>query len=133
MGKVNKNLNSLESTDNFNLMRRTNSPTQSLSPSTSSNKCCTKENFLKYCRKFIRFLISRIGLMIVMIGYVLAGGLIFEAIESGDEKKALKASENALEETLNKIYKQIESNSTRVKDDSFYFFLRNEIRFVFYI
>lgn len=107
-------------------------PDRYLSESSNSiseeSKCCTQENILKYCRKFIAFLISRIGLMIVMVGYVLAGGLIFEALESDYENKALELSEAVMEKMLNKIYRQIESNSTRVKDDSFYTFLRHEIR-----
>ncbi len=66
--------------------------------------------------------------MIVMVGYVLAGGFIFEALESEYENKALKLSENVLEKMLNRIYRQIESNSTRVKDESFYYYLKYEIR-----
>ncbi|CAF0793330.1 unnamed protein product [Brachionus calyciflorus] len=93
-----------------------------------SSKCCTKENFFKFCRKFITFMISRVGLMILMVGYVLAGGFIFEAIESDFETKALNYSESVLEDMLKRIYKQIENNSTRVKDESFYMFLRHEIR-----
>ncbi|RNA40693.1 T family of potassium channels 7-like [Brachionus plicatilis] len=104
------------------------SETTSLYSYSQSSKCCTKENFFKFCRKFITFMISRVGLMIVMIGYVLAGGLIFEAIESDFENNALEYSESILEEMLRRIYKQIENNSTRVKDESFYMFLRHEIR-----
>lgn len=93
-----------------------------------SKKCCTKQKILKFFRKFITFMISRIGLMIVMIGYVLAGGFLFEALESDYENRALDLSQSELEKMLFKIYKQIESNSTRVKDQSFYTFLRYEIR-----
>lgn len=93
-----------------------------------SSKCCTKEIFFKFCRKFITFMISRVGLMILMVGYVIAGGFIFEAIESDFEKNALEYSESVLEQMLKRIYKQIENNSTRVKEDTFYLFLRDEIR-----
>lgn len=106
------------------------SDSTSLYSYSQSSKCCTKENFFKFCRKFITFMISRVGLMIVMVGYVLAGGFIFEAIESDFENKALDYSESVLEEMLKRIYKQIENNSTRVKDESFYLFLRHEIRYV---
>lgn len=99
-----------------------------LEPDESSQKCCTKHHCLQFCKKFLHFMISRVGLMIVMIGYVLAGGLIFEALESDYENKALRLSENVLEKMLLRIYKQIENNSTRVKDLSFYHFLRYEIR-----
>ena len=91
-------------------------------------KCCTKGCCLNFCRKFVTFMISRVGLMILMVGYVLAGGLIFEAIESGNEARALKVSENELEKMLIRIYRQIENNSTRVRDEGFYFFLKNEIK-----
>jgi hypothetical protein len=36
-------------------------------------KCCTKNNCLKCCRHFTAFMISRVGFLILMIGYVLAG------------------------------------------------------------
>ena len=66
--------------------------------------------------------------MILMVGYVLGGGLIFEAIESGNETRALKVSENELEKMLIRIYRQIENNSTRVRDPGFYHFLKAEIK-----
>jgi hypothetical protein len=93
-----------------------------------NEKCCTKHCCLNLCKKFITFLISRIGLMIAMIGYVLAGGLIFEALESDNEMRALKLSEDVLNKMLTRVYKQIVNNSTRIKDDAFYYFLRSEIK-----
>ena len=36
-------------------------------------KCCTKYNCLKCCRHFTAFMISRVGFLFLMIGYVLAG------------------------------------------------------------
>ena len=36
-------------------------------------KCCTKTNCLKCCRHFTAFMISRVGFLLLMIGYVLAG------------------------------------------------------------
>ena len=90
-------------------------------------KCCTKRNVLRWFKNFISFMISRIGLMILMVGYVLAGGLIFEALESRHETEALQLSESVMEEMLLRVYKQIENNSTRVRDQMFYNFLKNEI------
>ena len=66
--------------------------------------------------------------MIVMIGYVMAGGIIFETLESDNENKSLRLSESVLEKLVFKIYKQIESNSTRVKDEVFHIFLNEEIK-----
>lgn len=90
-------------------------------------KCCTKNNVLRWFKNFISFMISRVGLMILMIGYVLAGGLVFEALESKNETEALELSESVMEEMLFRVYKQIENNSTRVRDQMFYYFLKNEI------
>jgi hypothetical protein len=94
----------------------------------SDEQCCTKNCCLKLCRQFITFMISRIGLMIAMVGYVLIGGVIFEVLESENEKRALRVSEVVVEKMLARIYKQIETNSTRIKDESFYSFLNHEIR-----
>jgi hypothetical protein len=94
----------------------------------SESSCCTKNCCLKLCRQFITFLISRVGLMIVMVGYVLVGGAIFEVLESENERRALRVGEVVMEKMLARIYKQIETNSTRIKDDSFYAFLNHEIR-----
>ena len=91
------------------------------------SKCCSKQKCLHYCKKFITFLISRVGLMIVMIGYILAGGLIFEAMESHDEREAMRNGAAALQSMVTKIYEQVKINTTRVKDPSFYYFLRYEI------
>lgn len=66
--------------------------------------------------------------MIIVMGYVMAGGLIIEALESDHEKKSLELSNRVLDGMLQRIYKQIENNSTRVKDFTFYNFLRTEIR-----
>ena len=80
------------------------------------------------CNKFITFLISRIGLMLLVALYVMIGGFVFEALESDNELKALKLSEERLEKLIKQIYKQIENNSTRVKDDSFHAFLKYEVK-----
>ena len=92
-----------------------------------SQKCCTKRNVLRWFKNFISFMISRVGLMILMVGYVLAGGLIFEALESRHETEALRLSESVMEQMLFRVYKQIENNSTLVRDQMFYHFLKNEI------
>ena len=73
-------------------------------------------------------MVSRVGLTILVILYVLMGGFIFEGLESDNEMKSLKLSESVLEQLLRRIYKQIESNSTRVKDESFHIFLNEEIK-----
>ena len=83
------------------------------------------------CKKFVKFMISRVGLLIVMVAYLAAGGIIFEQLESQNENKALKLNEKVLEDLLRRIYKQIEINSTRVKDASFHGFLDNEIKYFF--
>lgn len=73
-------------------------------------------------------MISRVGLLIVMVAYLAAGGIIFEQLESQNENKALKLNEKVLEDLLQRIYKQIVSNSTRVKDEGFHGFLGTEIK-----
>lgn len=93
-----------------------------------ATSCCNKSCCLSLCKKFITFMISRVGLMIVMVGYVMAGGWIFQALESENEKRALALSASVLESMLARIYKQIENNSTRIKDETFYLFLRHEIK-----
>jgi hypothetical protein len=95
---------------------------------TTDDQCCTKNCCLKLCRQFITFLISRVGLLIAMVGYVLLGGVIFEQLEKEHELRALRLGEQVMEQMLARIYKQIETNSTRIKDDTFYSFLNNEIR-----
>jgi hypothetical protein len=94
-----------------------------------SSKCCTRHNFLQFCKKFLTFMISRIGLMIVMIGYVLAGGKIFEVLESENEIASIKLGQAVIEQVLQKIYRQIETNSTRIRDDTFNQFLKYEIKY----
>lgn len=96
--------------------------------SSRRSRCCNKECCLHVLRKMLTFLISRVGLMIIVIGYVLAGGLIIEALEADYERKALELSNRMLELMLQRIYRQIENNSTRVRETSFHEFLRTEIR-----
>jgi hypothetical protein len=55
-------------------------------------------------------------------------GLIFEKLESEFEIKSLNLSEDVLQKMVQKIYKQIETNSTVVKDDSFFNFIKHEIK-----
>lgn len=93
-------------------------------------KCCTQAKCLDICRKFTTFVITRIGFMILMIGYMLAGGKIIEMFEADNERAALSLSNRVLEDLLKRIYKQIESNTTRVRDQSFYLFLKSEIMLV---
>ncbi len=86
-----------------------------------------KNGCVHFCKKVLTFMITRVGLTIILIGYVAAGGVFFEHLESENEMKSLKLSESVLEDLLKRIYKQIEGNSTRVKDESFHNFLSIEI------
>lgn len=83
---------------------------------------------VNFCKKLLTFMITRVGLTIVLVGYVAVGGILFEHLESDNEAKALRLSESVLQKLLDRIYKQIEGNSTRVKDDSFHNFLSDEIK-----
>lgn len=96
----------------------------------SNDQCCTKDCCLHYLRKVVTFLISRVGLMIIVIGYILGGGYIIQEIEKDYEERALNLSAKVLKETLARIYQQIELNTTRVKDFTFYTFLKSEIRYI---
>ncbi len=87
-----------------------------------------KNSCVHFCKKLLTFMITRVGLTIILVGYVVAGGIFFEHLESENEIKSLKLSESVLQDLLKRIYKQIEGNSTRVKDESFHNFLSLEIK-----
>ena len=90
--------------------------------------CCTQQCCCQYLRKFIFFIITRLGLMILAIGYYIAGASIFMAIEADFEQSSLRLSESVLDQMLVRIYKQIETNSTTIHDEHFYRFINEEIR-----
>ena len=45
------------------------------------------KQFKNICKKFTTFLFSRVGLCLVVVGYVFIGGLIFKSIEGSHEEK----------------------------------------------
>ncbi len=45
------------------------------------------KQFKNMCKKFTAFLFSRVGLCVVVIGYVILGGIIFKGIEGSHEEK----------------------------------------------
>ena len=53
---------------------------------TGDQRICTKDNCLTCCKKFTAFMFSRVGLFLVMIGYVALGGGLFQALEAGNEQ-----------------------------------------------
>ncbi|CAF2985984.1 unnamed protein product [Rotaria socialis] len=75
--------------------------------STRDKRLCTKENCLTCCKKFTAFMFSRVGLFLVMIGYVALGGLLFQALEAGNEHDMRRIMHDELTITLEKLWKGI--------------------------
>ena len=73
----------------------------------SDQRICTKENCLTCCKKFTAFMFSRVGLFCVMIGYVAFGGLLFQALEAGNERNMRHIMDLELNSTLNKLWIEI--------------------------
>lgn len=92
-----------------------------------NKKCCTKHNCCNCFRKFITFMVSRVGLLILMVGYVCAGGLIFQELEAENERQSYKKSIESIDTLVNRIYERIQKNSIEIEDKSFGRFLTNEI------
>lgn len=60
---------------------------------------------------------SRVGLFLVMIGYVAFGGLLFQALEAGNERKMRESMDAELNKTLSKLWVEIlRVNSFPLKD-----------------
>ena len=75
-------------------LRRRNSNTQEPQEPNEPKKGSSQNKFNKRMQQFKRicaqitaFLFSRVGLCIVVIGYIILGGIIFQAIEGGNEKE----------------------------------------------
>ncbi|CAF1168714.1 unnamed protein product [Adineta ricciae] len=67
-------------------------------------RICTKVNCLKCCKKSTAFLFSRVGLFLVMMGYVAFGGILFQLLEAGNEAKMRSNMAEELNKTLNKLW-----------------------------
>ena len=72
--------------------------------SPDDQRICTKENCLTCCKKFTAFMFSRVGLFLVMIGYVALGGVVFQALESGNEYNMRSVMGEILDSTLLKLW-----------------------------
>lgn len=95
-------------------------------------------------------MISRVGLLFAMIGYVLAGkcfnklktnhiifflyylilnkgGLIFNELESENENLAITKAKQNVDTIVNVIYNKVRENSIEVHDQEFGYFLKLEI------
>jgi hypothetical protein len=68
---------------------------------------CTKDNCLSCCKKFTAFMFSRVGLFLVMIGYVAIGGWVFQALEAGNEENMRRSMSLELNTTLYKLWEEI--------------------------
>lgn len=75
--------------------------------SPESQRICTKDNCLRCCKKFTAFMFSRVGLFLVMIGYVALGGVIFQALEAGNEHTMRDIMGGKLNSTLYKLWDEI--------------------------
>ncbi|CAF1062985.1 unnamed protein product [Rotaria sordida] len=74
--------------------------------STDDQQICTKESCLKCCKKFTAFMFSRVGLFFVMIGYVALGGILFQALEAGNEHNMRHIMDLELNKTLDKLWQE---------------------------
>jgi hypothetical protein len=72
--------------------------------SPDGQRICTKENCLICCKKFAAFMFSRVGLFFVMIGYVALGGVLFQALEAGNEHEMRTVMGVKLGSTLDKLW-----------------------------
>ena len=77
------------------------------SSSTADQRLCTKENCLTCCKKFTAFMFSRVGLFVVMIGYVGFGGWLFQALEAQNEQNMRRSMIEKLNSTLYKLWDEI--------------------------
>ncbi|CAF2965897.1 unnamed protein product [Rotaria sp. Silwood2] len=75
--------------------------------SIDDQRICTKENCLRCCKKFTAFMFSRVGLFFVMIGYVALGGVVFQALEAGNEHDMRHIMDVELNNTVGKLWKEI--------------------------
>jgi hypothetical protein len=82
--------------------RQGNDPT-----SASDRRICTKANCLTCCKKFTAFMFSRVGLFLVMIGYVALGGGLFQALEAGNENHMRRVMSAELNDTLYRLWDEI--------------------------
>ncbi len=83
----------------FFFRRRTSSKAKEEQPHEKNEPIQSKnskrfQQFKNICTAILTFLFSRIGLCFVVVGYVLLGGIIFQAIEGSNEQ------EKALSKTL---------------------------------
>ena len=70
-------------------------------------RICTKENCLSCCKKFTAFMFSRVGLFLVMMGYVAIGGVLFKELEAGNELNMRRIMDDKLNRTLGKLWEDI--------------------------
>ena len=76
---------------------------------------------------------SRVGLFLVMIGYVAFGGLLFQALEAGNERNMRLIMDLELNTTLYKLWEEIlRVNSFPYKDKkgNFSLYASNELEWV---
>ncbi len=77
------------------------------SSSVGDQRLCTKVNCLSCCKKFTAFMFSRVGLFVVMIGYVAFGGWLFKALEAGNEQDMRRSMSEKLNTTLYELWYEI--------------------------
>lgn len=61
---------------------RNHHPSTEVVPTQSSAAKCKD-----YCRKFLAFLVSHVGLCVLVVGYAIGGALVFQSIEAPHEDK----------------------------------------------
>jgi hypothetical protein len=74
--------------------------------SSEDQRICTKENCLTCCKKFTAFMFSRVGLFLVMMGYVALGGVLFRELEADNELNMRHIMDQKLNSTLDKLWNE---------------------------
>ncbi len=92
-----------------------------------AKKGCTKEKASNCCRIFTTFLISRVGLFILMSGYMMLGGLLFQELEEENERLSIMRGVINTETLVQKIYEKAVYSSAHLNDKEYGEFLTLEI------
>ena len=63
-----------------------------------------RRKFVKFCKRFLGFLLSTVGLTICMVFYTILGGFIFHSVESPNEIRIKHGVRSSLHEHVEKLW-----------------------------
>ncbi|KAL7668499.1 hypothetical protein ACOME3_009199 [Neoechinorhynchus agilis] len=69
--------------------------------------CCNKSKCAKCFKTFVAFLFSRIGLSILMIGYIVMGGWLFQTLELQNEVNVKREMKTILDGKIQLLWREI--------------------------